>query len=73
MCFMCAIVLGIGIYALWASDGEVTEKLTGSIFLFAILIFAIYVGIVGQGWNYSDFTDDMGLYRKIKKKYNLRW
>ncbi len=73
MCFMCAAVLSFSIYILWTSDGEIAERITGSIFLFSLSLFAIYVGIVGQGWNHYGFSDDINLYKKVKKKYGLRW
>ena len=61
------------IYILWNTADALEDKL-GPILLVAFLsLFFVYVGIVGQGPNRYDFSDDLKLYKKIKKKYRMRW
>ncbi|PCM46103.1 hypothetical protein CPA50_09185 [Marinobacter sp. ANT_B65] len=61
------------LYILWDSSGSISDKIFGGVLIIIISIFFIYIGIVGQGWNQYDIADDLSFYKKIKKKYNIRW
>ncbi len=64
---------GLCLYILWETADSTTEKLIGSILISCLSAFFVYVGVVGQGWNQFGFNDDLSLYKKVKKKYGIRW
>jgi hypothetical protein len=37
-----------------------------------LALFFAYVGVFGQGWDRNSFSDDIKLYKQVKKKYGIR-
>jgi hypothetical protein len=60
------------IYAIWSSgSNSILYNVFSSLAVLAMSMFFVYVGVVGQGWVQHSFSDDVSLYKKIKKKYNI--
>ncbi len=62
------------IYAIWDSSSDtILYNIVSSLVILTMSLFFVYVGVVGQGWVQHSFSDDVSLYKRIKKKYGIRW
>jgi hypothetical protein len=70
VCFSGAIFGIFAIYVVWISNGETTiEKIFTSLIVFVMSGYFVYIGIVG----FAKFENEINLYKRIKKKYGIRW
>ncbi|WP_413701086.1 hypothetical protein ACLKMH_04930 [Psychromonas sp. KJ10-10] len=68
--FTGALLSLIFIYFVWISTGNtIIDKILISLALIAMSAFFIFVGIVGL----EKHGSSLELYRRIKKKYKIRW
>ena len=64
-------VLGLFIiYAMWTSGGESTiVKVFTRLILFVISACFVFIGVIGI----AKFESTINLYKRVKKKYEIRW
>jgi hypothetical protein len=61
------------IYVIWVSSEKgYSYNLFSTAFWLMLALFFAYVGIFGQGWDRNSFSDDIKLYKQVKKKYGIR-
>lgn len=68
--FAGALLCIFSIYAVWIlNENALTEKIFTSLAIFVVSVCFIFVGIVG----FSKHGNSLELYKRIKKKYGIRW
>jgi hypothetical protein len=60
-------------YLLWDSETTYSNKIFGTLGLFATFLYTIYFGIIGLAMYHPETVGDITLYKDIKKKYGLKW
>lgn len=71
-CFTAAIGSVFVIYIIWQEEDSLKQKLISTLLISGFALFCVYVGIIGQGRNQYSFSDDIELYKKIRKTFKIR-